>query len=76
MRTDPLEQAYNIRFDSLRLLYIYATPHCTMTTSLQICMSVRACVCVLAEVSALERWIWATVEAVSVAVTEADVLSM
>lgn len=32
------------------------------------------CVCVLAEVSALERWIWAAVEAA--AVTEADVLSM
>lgn len=30
--------------------------------------------CVLAEVSALERWIWAAVEVA--AVTEADVLSM
>lgn len=62
-----LEQAYNIRFDSLRLLYIlcHSSLHYDNLSS-------NMHECVLAEVSALERWIWAAVEVV----TEADVLSM
>lgn len=60
----------NIRFDSLRLLYILChsslnhlgTLHYdNLSSNMHECVCM--CVCVLAEVSALERWIWAAVTA-------------